>query len=128
MSGVVDVLCGGCPVWWMSSIVDVLFYPWCGICLVCWMSSLPIGWWMTLDTGHWTLDVWCGGCRTIKILVISKCKFFSFFLLLRLNRLLFCDIWERKEKNVSFTKTYICQTSIYLKRFVQVCIYFKSVS
>ena len=30
--------CGGCPVWWMSGVVDVLFYPWCGGFLVWWMS------------------------------------------------------------------------------------------
>merc|ERR1711911_565287 len=38
MSGVVDVRCGGCPVWWMSyfthGVVDVR----CGGCLVWWMS------------------------------------------------------------------------------------------
>ena len=37
---VVDVWCGGSPVWWISGVVDVLFYPWCGGCLVWWMSSV----------------------------------------------------------------------------------------
>ena len=26
--------------WWMSGVVDVLFYPWCGGCLVWWMSGV----------------------------------------------------------------------------------------
>ena len=38
--GVVDVWCGGCPVWWMSGVVDVLFYTRCGGCLVWWMSGV----------------------------------------------------------------------------------------
>ena len=38
MSSVVDVWCGGCPI----------FYQWCGGCLVWWMSDV--------------VDVWCGGC------------------------------------------------------------------
>ena len=29
------------------------------------------------DTGHWTLDVWCGGCHTIKMFVILICKFLA---------------------------------------------------
>ena len=45
MSGVVDVWCGGCPVWWMSGVVDVLFYTRCGGCLVWWMSV----WWMSYN-------------------------------------------------------------------------------
>ena len=40
MSGVVDVWCGGCRVWWMSGVVDVLFYLWCGGCLMWWMSGV----------------------------------------------------------------------------------------
>ena len=36
----VDVWCGGSPVWWMSGVVDVLFYGRCGGCLVWWMSSV----------------------------------------------------------------------------------------
>ena len=40
MSDVVDVWCGGCPVWWMSGAVDVLFYPLCGGCLMWWMSGV----------------------------------------------------------------------------------------
>ena len=40
--GVVDIWCGGCPVWWMSGVVDVLFY---------------------IQCGH-VVDVWCGGCST----------------------------------------------------------------
>ena len=32
MSGVVDVRCGGCLVWWMSSVVDVQCgVLWCGV-------------------------------------------------------------------------------------------------
>ena len=42
---VVDVWCGGCPVWWMSGVVDVLFYTRCGGCLVWWMSV----WWMSYN-------------------------------------------------------------------------------
>ena len=30
------VLCGECPVWWMSGVVDVR----CGLCLVWWMSGV----------------------------------------------------------------------------------------
>ena len=52
MSGVVDFWCGGCPVWWMSGVVDVLFYSWCGGCLVWWMSSV-------VDVLFYP---WCGGC------------------------------------------------------------------
>ena len=48
MSGVVDVSCGGCPVWWMSGVVDVPFYSWCGGCLAWWMSDV--------------VGVRCGGC------------------------------------------------------------------
>ena len=50
--GVVDVWCGGCPVWWMSGVVDVLFYTWCGGCPVWWMSSV-------VDVLFYTR---CGGC------------------------------------------------------------------
>ena len=52
MSGVVDVSCGGCPVWWMSGVVDVPFYSWCGGCLVWWMS----------DVVGVLFYTWCGGC------------------------------------------------------------------
>ena len=45
LSGVVDVWCGGYPVWWTSGVVDVLFYPYCGGCLVWWMSV----WWMSYN-------------------------------------------------------------------------------
>ena len=45
---VVDIWCGGCPVWWMSGVVDV----WCGGYLVWWMSYFI----------HGAVDVWCGGC------------------------------------------------------------------
>ena len=52
MSGVVDVQCSGCLVWWMSGVLDVLFFRQCGVCLMWWMSSV--------------VDVlfcpWCGGC------------------------------------------------------------------
>ena len=48
MSGVVDVWCGGCLVWWMSGVVDV----WSGECLV---------WWISYFT-HGVVDVWYGVC------------------------------------------------------------------
>ena len=35
-------------VWWMSGVVDFLFYTWCGGCLTWWVSGV--------------VDVWCGGC------------------------------------------------------------------
>ena len=68
---VVDIRCGGCLVWWMSyfthgvvdvlwwmsSMVDVLFYMQCGGCLVWWMSGVvDVGcgeclvWWMSFFT------------------------------------------------------------------------------
>ena len=49
MSGVVDVLfytgladvwCGRCPAWWMSGVVNVLFYTQCGGCPVWWKSGV----------------------------------------------------------------------------------------
>ena len=80
MSCVVDVWCGGCPVWWMSGVVDVLFYPWCGGCLVWWMSSvvdvwcggcpiLPMMWWMSV-----VVDVWFGGCHKIIVDIVNRQK------------------------------------------------------
>ena len=76
MSGVVDVWCGGCLVWWMSGVVDV----WCGGCpillIVWWMSGvvvvwcggcpiLPMVWWMSGVVDVWCGGCLCGGCRTI---------------------------------------------------------------
>ena len=85
MSGVVDVRCGGCLVWWMSGVVDV----WCGGCpillIVWWMSGVvvvwcggcpisPMVWWMS-----GVVDVWCGGCPVwwmsgvVDVLFYTRC-------------------------------------------------------
>ena len=42
MSGVVDVQCGGCLVWWMSYFMDGVVDVWCGGC-----PFLPMVWWMS---------------------------------------------------------------------------------
>ena len=53
MSGVVDVLCCGCLMWWMSGLVVVcVVNVWSGGCLVCWMPYFT----------HGVVDVWCGEC------------------------------------------------------------------
>ena len=57
MSGVVDVRCGGCLVWWMSYFTHGVVDVWCGGCL-------------------------CGGCRTI---TFSDTKPTSFTLLVTDN-------------------------------------------
>ena len=48
MSGVVDVRCGGCLVWWMSYFTHGVVDVWCGGCPMWWMSGV--------------VDVWCGEC------------------------------------------------------------------
>ena len=51
LSGVVDVRCGGCLVWWMSYFTHGVVDVGCGQCLMWWMSSV--------------VDVWCGGCHIL---------------------------------------------------------------
>ena len=65
MSGVVDVRCGECLVWWMSYFMDGVVDVWCGGCLVWWMSFFA----------HGVVDVWCGGCLCGGCRTIVHCDY-----------------------------------------------------
>ena len=64
MSFVIDVRCGQCLVWSMSSVGNVLFYTQCGECLVQWMSV----WWMLYNR---LLDNWKFSWMILKM---GKCN------------------------------------------------------
>ena len=98
-SGLVDVRCDGCLVWWMSDFTHGVVNVQSGQCLVWWMSFF----YTQCVVDVWCENVWCGGCPVwwrsvvVNVLFHSSVVWCSEFLLWWISFFAHsvADIWFR---------------------------------